>query len=214
MNVLISIVFASTLFGCASKPIKDVSKQGQDSSSENIVVKSELDSNELKIVYQNLTSSYGGIYEQEYFDAFPKSFSSFVEVFGNLSDSNDFKPAPLYNESHLYVQAFFNLESIDESNYLNRVIDICIEGDWDADAVNYFQHGTREKVKQSVERFSQLLSERNDKEIKSFWHFYFDEPHPFKEMPKELEQIKEFDKRIYSLMLPALEEVQQEWEKD
>jgi hypothetical protein len=40
------------------------------------------DSEKLKLIYKKLTSSYGDIYEQEYFDAFPNSFETFNSMFG------------------------------------------------------------------------------------------------------------------------------------
>ena len=104
MNTLISILFSVALIGCAPS----VKKKNHTEQTQEIVKKQNPE--RLKSIYQKLTSSYGEVYEYEYFDVFPNSFSSFVEIFGDLSEDNEsFKPAPLYNESHLYVQAFLNL---------------------------------------------------------------------------------------------------------
>lgn len=167
---------------------------------------------QLKVIYQKLTSSQGEAYDQEYFDAFPGSFTLFVATFGDLADDHEnFNPAPLYEESHSYVRAFFKLRSIDTSTYLNKIIDICIGGSWDADAVSYLQHEVRTVTSQSVESFSQHLSNRTQEEVKSFWRFYFDEPYPPEKLPEELEQIKKLNEQVYLLMVSALSEVQKEW---
>lgn len=207
INMLISILFSSILICCAS-PVKEIT--GYVQVEQKITKKQNHE--QLRVVYQKLTISYGKAHELEYFDAFPNSFGSFVEIFGNLSeDSKGFKPAPLYDESHLYVQAFFKLSSIDRSVYFNKIINVCVGGNWDSDAISHFQHEMKIMINQSFESFNHSLSKRSDNEIKSFWHFYFDGPHPPENLPKELEQIKELNEQVYFLMMSALKEVQEDW---
>ena len=88
-----------------------------------------------------------------------------------------------------------------------------INGRWYADGVGHFQHGMQEKLKSDTNLFLDLLSKRSDKDIKSFWYFYFDSPHPIKELPEELQKIKDSNSKIYSLMELALKEVQQVWKE-
>ncbi|HAF28642.1 MAG TPA: hypothetical protein DCG75_06300 [Bacteroidales bacterium] len=174
---------------------------------------------QLKKSYQKLSSSpYTAKYQQEYFEAFPNAFLLFNKLFG-YSDkeplgepTSDFN-SPLYNEAYLYVEAFFKLTGIEKTLYYNRIINISINGRWYADGVSHFQHGMKEKVKADINVFCELLSKRSEKEIKSFWYFYFDSPHPIKEIPEELQKIKEIDSKIFPLMVLALKEVQQAWKE-
>jgi hypothetical protein len=88
------------------------------------------------------------------------------------------------------------------------MIDVSINGRWFADGVNYFKHGMQEKLKADIHVFCELLSKRSEKDIKSFWYFYFDGPCPVKETLEELKIIKKIDRKMYSLMEIALKEAQ------
>ena len=121
---------------------------------------------------------------------------------------NEFNYAPLYEEAHQFIITFYNLTTIDEKDLLQKVINICINGRWYADGVNYFQHGMQEKIKNNLIVFCELLSAREDDEIKSFWHFYFDGPIIAKEIPEELQKLEQIDNRVYILMKQELKEMQ------
>ncbi len=167
---------------------------------------------QLKKVYQKLSSTASlKIFEQEYFDSFPNSFLVLNNLFG-YTDKNpmgkEFKPGPLYDESMLYTEAFFKLNQIEESHYCNKIIDISINGRWYADGINYFQNGMKDKFRADINSFCELLLKRNDKDIRAFWFFYFDGPHPPDKLPGELSQIKQINQRIYKLMGEGLTEVQ------
>ena len=66
-------------------------------------------------------------------------------------------------------------------------------------------------INHSMDSFIQILSKHPENEIKSFWRFYFDGPHPPKQLPKELKQIKAINGEIYVLMVSALKEIQDNW---
>ena len=217
MKLLIVILFLSNMFSsCTANTVyRNIENTNVTDTLTNIKEKTE----QLKKAYQKLSSSpYTIKYEQEYFEAFPNSFISFNHLFG-YSDkeplgepTSDFD-SPLYNEAYLYVEAFFKLTGIPKTQYYNCMIDISINGRWYADGVNYFHHGMQDKLKLDTDVFLELLSKRSDKEIKDFWYFYFDSPHPAKELPEELQRIKQSESRIYSLMELALKEVQQAWKE-
>ena len=195
-------------FGCSSSKTQNSSKNEDVKLSELSI---EQKAEQLKSIYQKLTSSHSTTYEKEYFEAFPESFESLNELYGNIGAKNDFIAAPLYDDSYQHVEAFFNLSTIDKTSYYNRIIDVCSEGEWDADAVNKFKHGTHKKVEGDIEVFCELLSKRKDQDIKSFWFFYFDGPVPKKEIPEELKRVEQIDKRIFTLMQQALKDVQDKW---
>ncbi len=156
----------------------------------------------LKQSYKNLERENSKENQVHFLKAFPDNFSIFNEVFGF-----DEKPCPLYEESYDYVQKIFDLDKISEEEKFNKWINISINGKWDADAVNYFQHRLIEKVLQNVDLTHKILKDRTDEKIESFFIFFFDGPHPNREIPKEFESFKS-DKKFYQLMRTALEKVQ------
>jgi hypothetical protein len=214
MKFLVSILLCGLLISCAANTMhRNVEKTNAQADQKEVKQKAE----QLKKKYEKLSSSpYTAKYEQEYFEAFPNSFALFNSLFGYTNGEQmgkEFKAGPLYNEAESYVSAFFNVHAIEKSKYYNRMIDISINGRWYADGVNYFKHGMEDKVKSDLNLLSELLSKHSDKEIKSFWYFYFDGPHPAKELQEELQKVNEINSRIFTLMEVALKKVQQAWKE-
>lgn len=211
MKLIITILLSSVLLSCSATTIQSkIEKDTIQKEQLGIEQKAE----QLKIIYQKLTSPYGEVYEQEYFNAFPDSFGLLNGLFGYTDKKpmgRDFNPRPLYNDAYLYIEKFFKLNEIEKEKYNKKIIDISINGIWYADGVANFQHGLQSKVKNNLGTFCELLSNRKDKEIKSFWYFYFDGPCPEKKIPEELQKVKQINKKIYLLMQEALKDVQEEW---
>lgn len=147
-----------------------------------------------------------------FFDNFPNSFSQLDSIYGYVND----KPAPLYFGYHNHIANLFNKldEVIDVEKYYSKLINIAINGHWEADAISDFQRGLREKIINNPELAFSLLEFKNDSEIESFWIFFFDGPHPKKMIPEQLQYFSEKDKRIYSLLEKALDKVCKSWEKE
>lgn len=144
-------------------------------------------------------------FRQLFFEEFPNSFIEFKTIY----DYNYNKPSILYEVAteHIFI-LFNNLENIDDSIYYNKLINVAIDGKWNADAIFCFQFGLQKRVLQNPILTYDLLNSRNDKEIKSFFYFFFDSIHPkWKSIPKELKQMKKKSLRIYKLMEQALNEV-------
>lgn len=134
--------------------------------------------------------------QQTYFELFPNSFESFEQTFGY----KDGKAAPLY-DGYEYVKKFFSLDSIPEPEQIRKWINISIHGHWDADAVNYFQHHLRPRILKNINLTYDLLKERTELEIESFFYFFFNEVHPqYETIPKGFEKIKHSNEEFYSLL--------------
>lgn len=132
-----------------------------------------------------------------FFQLFPESFMEFESVFGFTNNN----PAPLYSDSNNYLVKFFELDKISISNKLEKVINIGINGKWDADGVNYFQNNMRELIFRNTNSMYSILNLKTSKEIKSFFYFFFDEPHPgYNIFPKEFDQLKNIDEKFYNLI--------------
>ncbi len=134
--------------------------------------------------------------KRAYFDAFPATFVDFKKTFGYEEARSEEAYGSLYEESLEYISAFFNLyKDINLFDFSNKVIRVCLDGEWQADGVNYLKanvvniitssnHGQdcyynyfdiltcfNDTVREAILSCMALL---NDDEILSFWKFYFD----------------------------------------
>lgn len=141
-----------------------------------------------------------------FFKYFPDSFSELNRLYG-YDDSTG--AMPLYDEAANHIaKLFFKLDkSVGIDSFFDKMIGISKEGKWEADAVNYFQRGLREKVKSNLSYSINRLDKLTKEEIKGFWYFYFDGPHPTELISDELEKVKIIDNYIYSLMVEAHQQV-------
>lgn len=155
------------------------------------------DIDKLTSVFSEQEQDNNQINQRTYFELFPNSFENFEQTFGYKNG----KAAPLY-DGHEYVVKFFSLDSIPESEQINKWINISINGHWDADAVNYFQHHLRPRIFSNIDLTYNLLKERRDQEIESFFYFFFNEIHPqYESIPKDFKSINDRDKEFYSLLV-------------
>lgn len=155
-----------------------------------------VDIDKLKSAFVELEKNNSQNNQRTFFELFPGSFESFQQAFG----FRDHEPAPLY-DGRKYVLKFFALDSISKKEQMNKWINISIDGHWEADAVNYFQHNMRPVVLKNVDLFYELLKDRRENEIESFFYFFFNEPHPqFDTIPNDFKMIKNRDEAFYSLI--------------
>lgn len=114
--------------------------------------------------------------QAQFFDKFPRSFQE-------LNKTYDYRPRgnPM---SSLYYDHIFNgfakLDKIPEWKYYKRLINLSINGKWDADAVNALKEVLENKAQANPELLFSLLSLHLKEEIYSFWYFYFNSLLPLK----------------------------------
>lgn len=149
-------------------------------------------------------------WEQNFFCAFPDSFDRMQAVFGF---DNDKGAAPLYDypKGANVIQYFSQLESIPDSIYYNKYINININGVWDADNIRE-AFDFAERIIEDTENACKALSKFSDSEIKSVFRFIFDGPHPQNDYNKSLyEKLKakvdNQDKRLGQLLTESYEKL-------
>jgi hypothetical protein len=155
-------------------------------------------------------------YQQGFFQAFPSSFDDLNCQFGYTSGEalgSDFKPGPLYTEYETLINRFFSLNSIDTQLWIKRIIRISIHGRWYVDGVSYFQDHVQAFVERNLDAFICTLRTYPETEIRSFWYFYFDGPHPLSQIPKRLAGIEKMDTRIFRIMKLSIRDVQKHWKR-
>lgn len=133
--------------------------------------------------------------KESYFNAFPNTFSDFQSVFGYEETPDSLHLGALYFESLDYITQFFQLNTdIRHDLYSDKIIRLCINGKWQADGVNFLQTnvvnivtfdrslGCFYKYPDIVSCYDESLknallsrlTQYEEKEILSFWQFYFD----------------------------------------
>jgi hypothetical protein len=128
-----------------------------------------------EISIQNLYGSIEDKDEEEFLRQFPKDFEQFQGYFG--WDVPKDAPHELYEHSVHYIEyVFYLLRTKKYPEYEKNIIAICENGQWEADAVNYFQHHVLRYIKEN-EKFN-LINELSDDRAKSVLFFLFDGPHP------------------------------------
>lgn len=119
-----------------------------------------------------------------YFDLFPGNFYDFVHIFGAF-DSKEFDTMPpqvmvsrglAYGPlatSLEYMYPLFDLDSVPERALQEKLVDICIGGFWQADAVGEFQVHMQSYVLAHSDVLQRVLVDRSEEEVLSFFAFFF-----------------------------------------
>lgn len=145
------------------------------------------------------------VFEIAFFNEFPESFHELVALYGFEND----ELAILYDESYKHIHELYNnIASVNDTAYLAKSIAIALNGKWDADGISSFQHGLTQRIIQNRELTVFLLKQMRIKQVKSFWYFIFDGPHPDNtfEYHPELKEFELIDKKTYSVMMEAYEQ--------
>lgn len=113
-----------------------------------------------------------------YFQIFPSDFKSFQQIFGYLWDERGrilAKP-PIKHTLYGFLRELKSV--VPAKEYYEKMLGVGVGGVWDADEVNYLQFHLREMVVENAQLGLEVLSKKEEKEIRSFWRFLFDGPHP------------------------------------
>jgi len=142
-------------------------------------------------------------YAKLFFAEFPTNFASFNSIYG-YSDKGG--PMPLYSLYEKHISLFCKLNSTQPTtDHFSKLIKLGINGHWDADAVNALQDCILSHVNEKPGLTVTLLKQFKEKEIRSFWKFLFDGPHPDdKEVKKQYDVLYKsiglIDKSMANLM--------------
>nr|WP_321413377.1 hypothetical protein [uncultured Allomuricauda sp.] len=149
----------------------------------------------LEISILNLYKSMEDKDEQEFLRQFPKDFKQFQNYFG--WDASNNAPHELYEHSVHYIEyLFYLLRTNKYPAYEKNLISLCENGQWEADAVNYFQDHIVNYIKEN-EKYH-LINALSDDRAKSVLFFLFDGPHP------------KFDADFASHLSPSKKEILEE----
>lgn len=167
----------------------------------------------LKGFYSKTISESGTEYQKRFFEVFPSSFSLFNKIYGFKDDTNGFAPHILYDVHLSHLKLFCSLKnSVNKKAFYKKIISLGINGHWEADAVSFLQHCTAETIKEDLPLTIAILENHSNQEIKSFWYFLFDGPHPSETIPIDIEKIRDINGQVANLAEKAFRGVHEDAE--
>ena len=149
-------------------------------------------------------------YQKLFFLEFPNTYLELVRIYGYEGENDeDLRAGFLHEESTDHIYSLFNnLKTIPKKDYYNKIIKMSFGGKWQSDGVSIIRECIDIKFKEDPYFGFTLLSKYPDKDIHSFWYFFFDGPHPIEQSPKEFSEMKKSFPKVYNIMLSTLKEVQ------
>lgn len=154
-----------------------------------------------------------------FFNMFPNNSKDFMKLYGYSKDKELISTLPMHEKpSNLYgsIYKFYEPSYVLKKEYVKKLIAISIDTRWEADNVGILRHKLNKIVPSNFELSNEVLNHKTSKEIKSFWIFYFDGPHP-----EQASKIKQYNEIIAHLkdkdpdMIPLVEQaytfVKEEW---
>lgn len=153
-------------------------------STYNVMSQYRLDSLLVEYYSLSIKSKDSNLYKASFFQIFPDDFQLFNSIYGYKEINKDFTfYSSLYSVSCVHIDRFYStIDVVDKTHFYKKIINISQNSYWAADAVNYFKHKLHELFLNNTEDFLKVLECYSDIEIKSFWHFFFDNnifDHPY-----------------------------------
>ena len=141
--------------------------------------------------------------QQAFLEAFPYTAYKFVATYAYTDSTKS--DCPLYDSAYSHIMnGLAKLDKIPKVDLYRRYIHLSQAMKWDADAVNYFQSLLTENIAADTDDFISTLESFELQSQINFWTFYFDQPVPYKEIPKELKSLEKSNKaNSYWLILDA-----------
>lgn len=161
----------------------------------NLHITSKLTNNDSLNIHMHKSSC------EDFINLFPSDFKSFIASYGFDVDTG---PKKLYSQYENDIHYFFECPLKYDSIRINKTINICINGRWEADAVGLFQIMTIKSIKQNKLRYTYYLNKLDEIKCLSFWNFIFDGSPPndvgIVKIYDELDSIIKYDKRQSSYL--------------
>ena len=146
--------------------------------SQHTSLTTEEQANLLNHYAQGITDNNGEKkkeYQLSFFQSFPSDFNTFYKIYGYHENTKYHK----VNFNHSLFTLLPQLKEITpKREYYVKMINVGINGTWEADEVGILQHHLQEIVPESINLSVDILSSKGEDKIKSFWYFLYDGPHP------------------------------------
>lgn len=148
-------------------------------------------------------------------DAFPKTFSDFMELYGY--DFHD-GAKPLYDVAFEHISFLFSDERITEPQFLDKLLMLTEGYYWAADATSYLQMGIEDIIKGKPETIAGFMKTKPDVLVKDFLKCAIATPHPepenthyYQDYLKTMKLYEDISPQIVQLFVEAHQELMSEW---
>ncbi len=166
-HLLMAVLFLCLNFSCNKAQV-------ETDSNVSIVKSPDIQNNRLKDKAAKLNEFYDKKNCKEFVNAFPNNFQEFNELYGY----EDGKGGNILYSKTEHINYLFTCSEVVDDEKLNKIIEVGIDGKWDADNIGEFQNSTYALVKKYPEETKKIMDNLSDKKSASFWYFLFDGPHP------------------------------------
>lgn len=198
LGVLLSLSISS-----CQRTRKDVHKDNSEKAVIDTIAPNDK-GEELRDYYNRAQGTDSIKYQRLFLSSFPDNFSLFNSLYGYSEEKG---AMPLNDVYENHIKFLCRLNSIGNEEFLNKLVKLGIDGRWDADAVNLLQDCILNHIKENLSLAVTLLQQYKDKEVKKFWFFLFDGPHPEKEIPIDMNRLHKLDSKIAALAEESFKEV-------
>ena len=161
-----------------------VTKEKGVNSTQGIKNDENSYSNNILLNYKEILAQNNELTQQNFIRSFPNTFEEMHDLFGY--DENE-GPGIYYDNNFggAMIKLFSELDPINKSVYYKKYIDICLNGQWEADHIRKGFGIYKKLIERPIDAYS-YLAIREDKEIQSVFRFILDGPHPNNDENKHL----------------------------
>ncbi|MES2645573.1 MAG: hypothetical protein V4717_01765 [Bacteroidota bacterium] len=197
MNILLNSCMVMLLymnfFVCNNSECESREQTGENSTQDSLV-----------IIAGKLDKAFNTHNVSGFFELFPAIFSQFELLYGYDDKKGE---GILYKKYQDHIGFLCDNGNISEKDKLNKLINIGVDGRWDADAVAMLQKCTLDLIKNNVQASVKILNGLSKSETMKFWAYLFDGPHPNdKENTKSFNNLKQSVEKIDSNQAMLMEQ--------
>lgn len=199
--VYVLVVFYAGLVSCHPQPVA-----GRD-TARVVELWTKLDEFAREALYSEGKKKHENLVR--FFELFPGDFATFHKIYGYQEEK-----IPYATRNYSYMLHFLLpelKEAIAADEYYNKMIGVGVGGFWEADDVGALSHHLWKLVPENVALSIKVLEKYEEKEIKSFWYFLYDGPHP--EHPFNRKHYEELYPRVRDINLHIAEQLKQAYEQ-
>ena len=151
-----------------------------EKNTVNLSVDTSRLSQKLSWYYDMAIKSKKARYELLFLKSFPNTFKQFTSLY------SDEKSEIYNNEEH--VRFFCKTSALDKEKFASKIVSIGINGYWEEDAVSLLQSCALNFTAENGVMIIKALNKYGKKDVKGYWRFIFDGPHPPKSIPDNIEK--------------------------
>lgn len=164
-----------------------------------------VDTARLNQTYTALIAGPSTVEKQKAFlDAFPATYSEFMMVYQYVPDPK-YNLAMYYKADKHILEGLGKISLIPDTIYCDKLINLCINGRWGADAPNYLKTILHKALSDRPDAMLKLLKVKMSGQQFSFWYFYFNSLYVKENGVKGFQHLKKLISDTYPSLMREME---------